>query len=133
MTDRCIRSWRAAPLLLLAIPTLLIAAAPRHGVRFEADVLFPTQRGERRPSATTSSTGSGTLVFSTVDDLALWMNGRFNWFVPRAAAAWYDFAPNPKHAGQKIPIDLREGTNEFVLRVRGGAYAAGGFFVRLER
>jgi hypothetical protein len=77
--------------------------------------------------------GPAALVFSTVDDLALWMNGRFNWFVPRAAAAWYDFATNPKHAGQKIPIDLREGANDVVLRVRGGAYAAGGFFVRLER
>jgi hypothetical protein len=75
--------------------------------------------------------GPAALVFSTVDDLALWVNGRFHWFVPRASAAWYDFATNPHHAGQTIPVDLRQGVNDIVLRVRGGAYAAGGFFVKL--
>jgi hypothetical protein len=72
------------------------------------------------------------LLISTVDDLALWINGRFHWFVPRGRHAWYDFWKNPEHAGQKIPISLVHGANEFVLRVRGGQYATGGFYVRIE-
>ncbi len=72
------------------------------------------------------------LEFSTVDDLALWVNGRFHWFIPRSHYAWYDFLENPSHAGPRIPIELQAGRNEIVLRTRGGVYASGGFFVALE-
>lgn len=72
------------------------------------------------------------LRLSTVDDLAIWVNGRFHWFVARGARAWPDFATNPDHAGQTIPIELREGVNEIVLRVRGGVYATGGFFAAIR-
>lgn len=71
------------------------------------------------------------LEFSTVDELGMWLNGRFWWFVPRTNAMWYDFATNPKHQGQRIPVTLHTGDNEIVLRVRGGIYASGGFMVWL--
>jgi hypothetical protein len=77
--------------------------------------------------------GPAILHLSTVDDLALWVNGRFHWFVPRGDLAWYDFWRNEAHAGIRIPITLRAGSNDIVLRVRGGVYASGGFFARIER
>jgi hypothetical protein len=73
------------------------------------------------------------LHLSTVDDLALWVNGRFQWFIPRSGYAWYDFSENPQHKGQRIPISLNQGANEIVLRVRGGVYASGGFYARVEQ
>jgi len=71
------------------------------------------------------------LLVSTVDDLAVWLNGAFHWFLPRQGAAWFDAGLNPAHVGQAIPLSLRPGTNELVIRVRGGVYASGGFFARL--
>jgi hypothetical protein len=73
-----------------------------------------------------------TLHFSTIDDLAIWINGRFHWFLNRARRAWPDFWYNQAHSGQKIPIDLQKGENIIVIRTRGGVYATGGFFVRIE-
>ena len=75
--------------------------------------------------------GPAVLEISTVDDLALWVNGRFHWFIPRAAAAWFDFFRTSAHAGQRIPLDLKSGDNEMVFRVRGGVYASGGYFARI--
>lgn len=75
--------------------------------------------------------GPAELQLSTVDDLALWVNGRFAWFIPRGNAAWFDFFRTPAHAGQSIPLDLQAGDNELVFRVRGGVYASGGFFARV--
>jgi hypothetical protein len=73
------------------------------------------------------------LEISTVDDLAMWLNGRFYWFIPRGEKAWFDFWKNPQHAGQRIPIPARKGENQIVFRARGGAYATGGFFVRIDQ
>jgi hypothetical protein len=70
--------------------------------------------------------------FSTIDDLAVWVNGRFHGFLGRAKRAWPDFWYNQAHSGKKIRIDLRKGENTIVIRVRGGVYATGGFFVRNE-
>lgn len=75
---------------------------------------------------------NATLHFSSVDDLAVWVNGRFHWFVPRGARAWPDFTTSEEHAGRRIPITLRPGSNDLVVRVRGGAYASGGFFAAIE-
>ncbi len=72
------------------------------------------------------------LHISTVDDLAMWVNGRFWWFIPRMDQAWFDFWKNPKHVGQRIPILLKKGENQIVLRARGGVYASGGFYAALE-
>lgn len=77
-------------------------------------------RGDHRAEA--------ELLFSSVDDLALWVNGRFHWFLSRGRSAWWDFALNEEHVTHRIPIDLVPGDNEVVIRVRGGVYASGGFY-----
>ena len=86
-----------------------------------------------RTTVPSTVSGPATLHLSTVDYLAVWVNGRFHWFVRRGRLAWWDFWFNEDHRGQRIPIELREGANEIVIRVRGGVYASGGFFARVER
>jgi hypothetical protein len=86
-----------------------------------------------RTQVVTDQGGSAELNISTIDDLALWVNGRFHWFIPRGDHAWYDFWRNPEHDGQHIPLQLVTGRNEIVLRVRGGTYASGGFYAWIER
>jgi hypothetical protein len=84
-----------------------------------------------RTSFTAPADGRVVLEVSTVDDLAVWLNGAFEGFVPRQDAAWFDVGRTPAHAGRLIPLTLRAGTNDVVLRVRGGVYASGGFVARL--
>ncbi len=76
--------------------------------------------------------GEAMLRMSTVDNLALWVNGRFRGFIPRHEHAWYDFWYNEDHEGWDIPIDVRAGINQIVVRAQGGQYATGGFFARVE-
>jgi hypothetical protein len=83
-----------------------------------------------RSQITAASPVERQLQVSTADDLAIWVNGRFHWFLARQASAWFDFFANPAHAGQSVPIALRSGVNDVVIRVRGGVYATGGFFAR---
>jgi len=84
-----------------------------------------------RTNVQRSEAGTAELEISTADDLALWVNGRFTWFILRRDAAWFDFVRNPDHAGQRIPLDLNAGDNDLVFRVRGGVYSSGGFFARV--
>jgi hypothetical protein len=86
-----------------------------------------------RTEVVTDEGGPAVLNISTIDDLALWVNGRYHWFVPRADHAWYDFWRNPEHEGQHIPVQLASGRNDIVVRVRGGSYASGGFYAWIER
>lgn len=81
-----------------------------------------------------------TLHLTSLDELALFVNGRFEGFINRDGYvsgendwnAWFDFWKNPKHAGSKFPLRLKAGANQIVLRVRNGQFASGGFFARLE-
>jgi hypothetical protein len=82
-----------------------------------------------------------TLHVTTIDELALWVNGKFHGYIYRDGYvstdqndwnAWYDFWKNPEHAGRSIPIELMRGENQILLRTRNGQYASGGFFARLE-
>jgi hypothetical protein len=77
------------------------------------------------------------LHFSSVDEIALWVNNRFEGFVYRDGYmslpendwnAWYDFWKNPDHGGSRVPVQLTPGTNQLVIRVRNGQFASGGFF-----
>jgi hypothetical protein len=86
-----------------------------------------------RTTFSVQNAGEVFLNISTVDDLALWVNGRFQWFIPKGNLAWYDFWKNPEHKGRLIPLSAAAGKNEIVLRVRGGVYASGGFFARIEQ
>lgn len=81
-----------------------------------------------------------TLHISTTDELALFVNGRFEGFIYRDGYvsgqndwnAWFDFWKNPEHAGRKVTVQLESGMNLIVLGVRNGQFASGGFFARLE-
>jgi hypothetical protein len=84
-----------------------------------------------RTTVETPAARTATLVLSTVDDLAVWVNGHFEWFVQPDRLAWYDVASNPKHQSVSIPITLHAGSNDIVVRKRGGGYASGGFFAAL--
>ena len=81
-----------------------------------------------------------TLHFSSVDEIALFVNGRFNGFVYRQGYvsgpgrpwnAWFDFWKNLSHGGRKVPVQLKAGPNQIVVRVRNGEFASGGFFMRI--
>ncbi len=81
------------------------------------------------------------LHFSTVDELSLFVNGKFHSFVYRQGYvsgpgypwnAWYDFTENPEHAGDRTRIALKKGTNQIMVRVRNGQFASGGFFAAVE-
>jgi hypothetical protein len=72
------------------------------------------------------------LQFSTIDDLAMWLNGRFEGYAYRDRFAWYDFRDTPERpTGDWLP--LKNGINHVLVRVRGGVYASGGFFARVLR
>lgn len=79
------------------------------------------------------SSGPAILRLSSVDDVALWVNGRFEGFYYRQDQAWHDHDRNDAHAGTAIRIRLNRGQNVIAVRVRGGTYAAGGFFAALDR
>jgi hypothetical protein len=69
---------------------------------------------------------------SSVDDLALWINGRFRGYLSGGSNAWWDFRTNEDHSGRRGTVELREGENHILVRVVGGTYATGGFFMSLE-
>lgn len=82
------------------------------------------------------------LQFSSVDEIGLFVNGEFNGFVYRQGYvsgpgrpwnAWYDFWKNPAHAGRTVPVKLKAGQNQVVIRVRNGEFASGGFFMRASQ
>jgi len=70
--------------------------------------------------------------FSSIDDLALWLDGRFDGYLTRGAVAWYDAGRNPDHPPTDV-LSLGPGAHQLLVRVRGGQYATGGFFARLVR
>jgi hypothetical protein len=80
------------------------------------------------------------LHITTIDELALFVNGRFLTFIYRDGYmsgkndwnAWFDFYKNSEHAGRKIPLTLKTGENQIILRARNGQFASGGFFACIE-
>jgi hypothetical protein len=80
------------------------------------------------------------LHLSTLDEISLWVNDTYHGFVYRNGYmfgnrdwnAWHDFYKNPSHEGSKVPIKLKAGENQILLRVRNGQFASGGLFARLE-
>lgn len=73
------------------------------------------------------------LHISSNEALAYWLNGEFLGYDYPLRYAWFDFWENPEHAGQSGPINLKEGENSLLIRVRGGKYAGGGFYARIEK
>lgn len=71
------------------------------------------------------------LWLSTTDDLAIWLDGTFVGYGGRQPYAWWDSGDNPEHAPLRAPVALREGPNDILIRVVGGTYATGGFYLRI--
>ena len=69
---------------------------------------------------------------STADDLAIWVNGTFVGFAARQGFAWWDALHNDDHAPVRASLPLRSGSNEIVVRVVGGVYATGGFYLAVD-
>ena len=93
--------------------------------------------GDRRVAyfhATVTSDGEGMarLDLSTVDNLAMWLNGEFVGFRSRTNTAWWDMLSNPEHDARWGSVALEDGENHILIRVVGGTYATGGFFIALR-
>jgi hypothetical protein len=76
--------------------------------------------------------GEAALGLSTADDVTLWINGRSLGFITRSNAAWHDFRTNEDRRGVRGSVPLVEGENHILVRVVGGTYATGGFFMSVE-
>ena len=71
---------------------------------------------------------------STLDPMAIWTDGGFDGYIEiRDRFAWHDFGRNPEHPRTNGYTPLGPGVHDILIRVRGGAYATGGFFARLAR
>lgn len=75
--------------------------------------------------------GPAELWLSTVDDLAIWVDGAFIGYAGRQPYAWWDVVGNPRHAPLRSRIELRRGSNDILIRVLGGTYATGAFYLRI--
>lgn len=76
--------------------------------------------------------GDAVLLISSTDDLAIWVNGVFAGFLPRQGRAWWDSLDNPEHRPARAFVTLRSGRNDIVIRVAGGVYATGGFYLAVR-
>ncbi len=95
-------------------------------------------RGPRRVAYLHAIVESATateadLLLSTVDDLAIWVNGAFVGFAGRQRSAWWDAGENEEHPALRAAVTLVGGRNDVLLRVVGGVYASGGFYLRVRR
>ncbi len=109
-------------------PWSLVATDPRGAIVTGRDVDYHDPRTVAYYRATVVSPvpRQAELVFGTVGDLAVWINGRFEGFVPRQDITWFDVHTNPAHPGRRVPLTLRAGANDIAVRIRGGVYASGG-------
>ena len=86
---------------------------------------------------TTIEVGEGeeaALQFSTIDAMAIWVNGRFEGYSEGERYAWYDFGVNPDHPPTPYTeLPLGPGTNHVLIRIRGGIYSTGGFYAAVQR
>ena len=98
------------------------------------DFLGPRTVAYFRTTIEVGANEVASLEFSTIDDMALWLNGKFEGYSYGERYAWYDFIENLNHpATPYAGLPLVPGTNEVVIRIRGGKYAAGGFYATVVR
>jgi dienelactone hydrolase len=92
---------------------------PRHRAYFYANL-----KAEREEDV--------TLLFSTANELFLWLNGEFLGFIYKEDFAWHDFWNNDQHRSRRSQraVHLRPGENHLLILVNGGNYAGGGFFLQ---
>ena len=84
------------------------------------------------PSLVVEDDGPATLFFSTADDIVSWVNGAFRGYATRGSQAWWESAVNVEPQPVRSFITLQEGQNHAVVRVMGGTYATGGFFMAVR-
>lgn len=77
--------------------------------------------------------GPSVLSIASIDDLTVWLDGRFHGYYTRSRYAWHDFLTNPDHAGLRASGELEPGEHRLLIEVRGALYAGGGFFAGLTR
>lgn len=76
---------------------------------------------------------SAELEFSSIDEMAIWLNGRFEGYSRADRFAWHDFEINPDHPQAPYSsLPLHVGANHVVIRIHGGRYASGGFFAAVK-
>ena len=92
------------------------------------DFLGPDSVAYFRTEVTTLS--PSFFEISAIDDTAVWVDGQFRGYRSAQRFAWHDFGSNPEHAG-RARLEIEPGQHTILVRVRGGRYAAGGFFARL--
>ncbi len=155
--ERMVTDWRVLGPLTRAFDEVERAASPgKVGVRdggadvgwrpFDADPRGAVLTGRvtdylgPRSAAyflTTISVGpreTAALQFSTIDAMAVWVNGRFEGYSEGERYAWYDFGANPDHPPSPYTeLPLEPGTNHVLIRVRGGIYSTGGFYAAVAR
>lgn len=77
---------------------------------------------------------TAAMRFSTIDAMALSVNGRFAGYSEGERYAWYDFGVNPDHPPTSYTeLPLAPGANQVLIRVRGGIYSTGGFYAAVHR
>lgn len=75
--------------------------------------------------------GPDRIVVTSIDDLGVWVDGRFQGYYNRDSMAWHDFLQNRDHRGRVVRVRLEPGEHWLVLEVRGALYAGGGFWAGL--
>jgi hypothetical protein len=95
------------------------------------DYLGPRTIGYFRTTIEAREPRSVTLRLASLNQAAIWLNGRFMGHAPAVETAWRDIAVDSTRPHIDARLRLRAGTNTLVLRLRGGQYASGGFYAAL--
>ncbi len=151
-----VTDWRALGFLTQSIPEVESSSVPGHEVVNDGGIEHRWSRFETDPRGAVVTgrlvdfLGSRTVAYfattmrvaenetarfelSTIDDMAIWINGIFQGYVYPDRFAWHDFGRNPEHDAPDAWDTLEPGTHHILVRVRGGRYASGGFFARVVR
>lgn len=73
------------------------------------------------------------LMFSTLNNLHVWVNSEYLGMVDKQKYAWYDFDTNMDHNGRSIPVIFKKGTNRILILVEGANYSGDGFYSKIKK
>lgn len=73
------------------------------------------------------------LRFSSRSPLEVFLNGESVGTVKPVAHIWPDFWKVKRHVSSDLPLELKPGENNLIVRVHGGTYPGCGFYARLEK
>jgi hypothetical protein len=96
------------------------------------DFVGPRHRAYLYTNLKADLAGDVMLLFSTVNELWVWLNGEFLGYIYKEEFAWHDFWKNEAHRSQRSlrQVTLKPGDNHLLILVNGGNYAGGGFFLQ---